>query len=102
MPPQINRTMTPAEWGLLILLSIVWGGSFFFQGIAVRALPPMTIVALRVSLAAILLLMAVRAMGLSMPRDGRVWRNFFGMSLINNILPFSLIVWGQTQIASGL
>lgn len=102
MPPAINRTMTPAEWGLLIALAAVWGGSFFFQGIAVTALPPLTIVALRVSIAAILLLIVVRASGFAMPRGGKVWRSFFGMSLINNILPFSLIVWGQTQIESGL
>ncbi|OCO98356.1 MULTISPECIES: DMT family transporter [unclassified Ensifer] len=94
--------MGAREWGMLILLSLLWGGSFFFIGVAVKALPPVTIVALRVSLAAIALLVIVRVMGLSMPRDRRVWLAFFGMGLLNNLIPFSLIVWGQTHIASGL
>ncbi|HEV7310176.1 DMT family transporter [Ensifer sp.] len=94
--------MGAREWDMLILLSLLWGGSFFFIGIAVKALPPITIVALRVSLAAVTLLVIVRLMGLSMPRDRRVWVAFFGMGLLNNLIPFSLIVWGQTHIASGL
>ncbi|MGF6254046.1 DMT family transporter [Ensifer sp. LBL] len=96
------KVMGAREWGMLILLSILWGGSFFFIGVAVKALPPVTIVALRVSLAALALLAFVRLMGLSMPRDPRVWLAFFGMGLLNNLIPFSLIVWGQTHIASGL
>ena len=96
------KVMGAREWGMLILLSILWGGSFFFIGIAVKALPPFTIVALRVSLAAVALLVFVRFAGLSMPRNGRVWLAFFGMGLLNNLIPFSLIVWGQTHIASGL
>ncbi|MGN7731465.1 MULTISPECIES: DMT family transporter [unclassified Ensifer] len=94
--------MGAQEWGMLIMLSLLWGGSFFFIGIAVKALPPFTIVALRVSLAAVALLVFLRLAGLSMPRDPRVWLAFFGMGLLNNLIPFSLIVWGQTHIASGL
>ncbi|WP_058323711.1 DMT family transporter [Sinorhizobium sp. GL28] len=94
--------MGAREWGMLIMLSLLWGGSFFFIGIAVKALPPFTIVALRVSLAAVALLVFLRLAGLSMPRDPRVWLAFFGMGLLNNLIPFSLIVWGQTHIASGL
>jgi drug/metabolite transporter (DMT)-like permease len=97
-----NRSMGLSEWSLLITLSILWGGSFFFVGIAVLALPPFTIVVLRVGLAAIALNVIVRAMGLSMPMDRRVWAAFFSMGLLNNMIPFSLIVWAQTHIASGL
>ena len=50
-----NKTMTPAEWAMLLTLSLFWGGSFFFVGVAVKELPPLTIVALRVSLAALIL-----------------------------------------------
>ncbi|HEV7318028.1 MAG TPA: DMT family transporter [Ensifer sp.] len=102
LQPVHAKVMGAREWGMLITLSILWGGSFFFIGIAVKALPPITIVALRVSLAAIALLLIIRLMGLSMPRDRRVWLAFFGMGLLNNLIPFSLIVWGQTHIASGL
>ncbi|PNU19749.1 EamA family transporter [Geothermobacter hydrogeniphilus] len=94
--------MRATEWLLLILLSILWGGSFFFVGVAVKALPPFTLVLLRVGLAALALHIVLRGMGLRMPRDGGTWAAFFGMGLLNNMLPFSLIVWGQSQIASGL
>lgn len=90
------------EWTLLILLSVLWGGSFFFVGVAVHELPPFTIVALRVGLAAMTLLVILHLMGLRMPSAPPVWLAFFGMGFINNMVPFSLIVWGQMHIASGL
>lgn len=98
----VNYKMGAMEWVLLIILSVLWGGSFFFVGVAVKALPPFTIVALRVGLAAIALNVVVRATGLRMPTDLRVWGAFLGMGLLNNMIPFCLIVWGQTHIASGL
>lgn len=94
--------MGPLEWSLLVTLSVLWGGSFFFVGVAVTGLPPFTIVALRVGLAAVVLNLVIVAMGLRMPADRRVWLAFFGMGFINNLIPFSLIVWGQTHIAGGL
>jgi drug/metabolite transporter (DMT)-like permease len=90
------------EWLMLITLSLLWGGSFFFVGVAVAELPPLTIVTLRVGLAAITLWIIVLFMGLSLPRSPNVWMAFLIMGLLNNVIPFSLIVWGQTHIASGL
>jgi len=101
MPP-INRTMTAFEWLLLVGLSVLWGGSFFFNRVALDALPPLTLVLLRVGLAAAILMALTRALGIRLPADGHLWRAFFVMGLLNNALPFGLIVWGQTQIASGL
>jgi len=98
----VQKVMGWREWAMLIVLSILWGGSFFFNGIAVRELPPFSIVTLRVGLAALALLVLIRMMGLSMPKDRCIWLAFFGMGFLNNLLPFCLIVWGQTQIASGL
>lgn len=94
--------MTPYEWGLLITLSILWGGSFFFQEVAVRELPTFTIVFSRVALAAVILFLVARLMGTVIPLSLEAWLAFFGMGLLNNVIPFTLIVWGQTQIASGL
>jgi drug/metabolite transporter (DMT)-like permease len=94
--------MNASEWAMLIALSVLWGGSFFFIGVAVKELPPLTIVTLRVGLAAIALLIVCRVMGLKLPREGRIWRAFFAMGILNNIIPFCLIVWGQTHIASGV
>jgi len=98
----VNRPMAPREWGMLVLLSLLWGGSFFFTGVAVRELPPLTIVALRVGLAALLLLAIARAMGLRMPRNLAAWTALAGMGALNNAVPFCLLVWAQTRIASGL
>lgn len=97
-----NRPMTTIEWGLLIALSALWGGSFLFNGILVRELPPLTIVAGRVTLAAVALWTIVRLSGHAVPRSREVWLAFLGMGVLNNVIPFSLIVWGQTHIASGL
>lgn len=96
------KSMSPSEWVMLIILSILWGGSFFFVGIAVEQLPPLTIVSLRVALASLALLTVLRFSGLKLPTRREVWIAFLGMSLLNNVIPFSLIVWGQTHIASGL
>jgi drug/metabolite transporter (DMT)-like permease len=98
----INRSMGLVEWLLLITLSILWGGSFFFIGIAVHALPHFTIVALRVGLAAVALNVVVLAVGLKMPRSWQLWAAFLSMGLLNNMIPFTLIVWGQRHITSGL
>jgi drug/metabolite transporter (DMT)-like permease len=94
--------MSAREWALLIALSLLWGGSFLFNGILVRELPTLTIVALRVALAAIALWTIVRLSGHAVPKSREVWLAFLGMGVLNNIIPFSLIVWGQTHIASGL
>ena len=98
----INQTMRPVEWALLLALSVLWGGSFFFVEIAVRELPTLTIVTLRVGLAAIALWVVVWRLGLATPRGWALWGAFLGMGLLNNVIPFGLIVWGQQTIGSGL
>ncbi|MGA8259534.1 MAG: DMT family transporter [Arenicellales bacterium] len=98
----VSKTMGPVEWSLLIILSVLWGGSFFFVAVAVHGLPPFTIVGLRVALAAVALNAFILASGRRMPADPRIWLAFLGMGVLNNTIPFSLIVWGQTHIASGL
>ena len=102
MTSSINTSMGMREWLMLITLSLLWGGSFFFVGVAVAELPPLTIVTLRVGLAAITLWIIVLFIGLSLPKSPNVWVAFLIMGLLNNVIPFSLIVWGQTHIASGL
>lgn len=99
--PVMAPVMDGRAWALLLALSILWGGSFFFNGVAVRALPSFTLVWLRVAVAALALLLALRVLGQPMPRDRHGWFAFFGMGLLNNVLPFVLIVWGQHRIASG-
>lgn len=102
MPSEMNRPMSAAEYTALIVLSMLWGGSFFFTSVALTALPPLTLVVLRVGLAALVLIMVLPFAGLRLPRQLGPWVAFAGMGLLNNVLPFCLIVWGQTHIASGL
>lgn len=97
----INSEMRLGEWALLISLSLVWAGSFFFNGIAVRELPVISIVIARVGIASLILVPWLVWRGISLPHDASVWRAFLIMGLFNNVLPFCLIVWGQGHISSG-
>ncbi len=90
------------DWSLLALLSVLWGGSFFFIGVVIRELPPLTVVLLRVTLAALILLPLLWLYRIRFPVGLFGWKPFFAIALLNNILPFSLIVVGQTYIPSGL
>ena len=100
--PSLHRQMNAFEWAMLLVLAALWGGSFFFNRVAVGELPVLTVVVARVALAAALLWAALPFAGVAMPRSGAVWRAFFGMGVLNNVVPFCLIVWGQSHIASGV
>jgi drug/metabolite transporter (DMT)-like permease len=100
MPKALS--MTAADWLLLIFLSVLWGGSFFFAKVALAELPPLTLALARVAIAAAILIVLVRAAGLALPAGWGAWRPYFAMGLINNVLPFTLLFWAQTHIASGL
>ncbi len=98
----IQQAMGLREWAMLLVLSLVWGGSFFFVEVAVTQLPTLVIVFSRVLLAAIALWGVILLTGRSIPRSPKVWRTFLVMGLLNNVIPFALIAWGQKSIASGL
>lgn len=98
----INQSMTTKDWAMLLLLSLLWGGSFFFISLAVAELPPLTIVLLRVGIAAITLWAILLISGYEIPKSLKLWRTFFIMGLLNNVIPFALIVWGQNHIGAGL
>lgn len=93
--------MSRANWALLIALSLLWGGSFFFVGVAVAALPVLTIVWLRVALAAAVLALVLAATGTPFP-PRRTWGALAAMGVLNNAIPFTAFVLAQGQIASGL
>lgn len=92
----------PMDWGLLVLLSLLWGGSFLCVGIAVQELPVLTIIALRVSLAALVLWGIALFSGHQRPRGRKTWQAFLALGLLNNVIPFGLIVFGQQTIGAGL
>jgi drug/metabolite transporter (DMT)-like permease len=97
-----NDRIDARDWSLLGLLSILWGGSFFFNGLVLKQLPPLTVVFLRVAIAAIILLPLLFTYRIRLPKGLSGWKPFFAIGFLNNVLPFSLIVIGQTYIPSGL
>lgn len=97
-----NDPIDGRDWALLALLSVLWGGSFFFSGFALHDLTPLTLVFVRVALAAMILVPLLWAYRIEFPSGFSGWRPFFVIALLNNVLPFSLIVVAQTYIASGL
>lgn len=94
--------MTSRAWSLLLVLSVLWGGSFFFYKVLVTALPPVTIALGRVVLAAIPLNLLLLARGDKLPKDWGSWLGFIAMGMLNNVLPFALIAYGETKVSSGL
>lgn len=98
----LPSAMGAKEWTMLLALSFLWGGSFFFFKVLSLTLPPFTVVLGRVGFAAIVLNLLLVVRRQFMPKDLRLWGAFAAMGVLNNVIPFSLIVFGETRIASGL
>jgi drug/metabolite transporter (DMT)-like permease len=96
-----QQTLSPRAWGLLTFLALVWGGSYLSNRIALEEVPVFTTVAFRVTGASVALWLWVIARRLPLPAP-RLALRFLGMGILNNVIPFTLIVWGQQHIASGL
>ena len=94
--------MSLRDWTMLFTLGLLWGGSFFFSAIAVTEIPPLVLVLFRVVLAAaaLHLYLAVRgpSFAIALPLAG----SFLVLGLVNNVIPFSLMFLGQTEIGAGL
>jgi drug/metabolite transporter (DMT)-like permease len=98
----IRAVMNRSDWLILGTLALIWGGAFFFIGVAVRHVPPLTYVWLRLTIAAAAMWLFLYFKGekLGLPRSA--WGSILLLALLNNALPFTLFGWGQTHIASGL
>ena len=94
--------MSRADWGIIMLLSLLWGGAFFLIELGLRGFPPNTLVLLRMTLAVPPMLFALWLLKMKLPTDAKSWRQLFILGAINAALPFILFFWGQTQIDSGL
>lgn len=92
---------TALAWLLLLLLSSLWGTSFLLIALAIQSLSPASVVMIRLSLGAVVLLLALRLSRQQLPRRSRDWMQFATLALIGNVLPFLLIAWGQQYITSG-
>ncbi|GAJ90561.1 hypothetical protein RRH01S_01_00250 [Rhizobium rhizogenes NBRC 13257] len=98
----LTRSMSASDWGQLLLLGSLWGGSFFFARIAVADIPPLALVLYRVSIAALVLHLWLRLRGISFAPALAKPGSFLCLALLNNVIPFSLIFTGQTKIGAGL
>lgn len=99
---QQTSHMNRLDWAILLILSFLWGGSFFLGKIALQAISPWAIVFARLFLAAMTLNVIAFLLRKFPPLNARLWGQLFILGLINNAIPFSLIFWGQQYIASGL
>jgi drug/metabolite transporter (DMT)-like permease len=100
--PVIRSQMNRSDWLILGILAAIWGGAFLFIGIAVKHVPPLTYVWLRLTIAAIAMWTYLKVRGHSLGLPKQVWGAILLLALLNNALPFTLFGWGQTHIASGL
>ncbi len=94
--------MSATIWLLLILLSVIWGGSFLFGRIAVLEIPPLVVVLARVALAALAIWLFIAITGRKIALSRWFVINIAGMAILNNVIPFTCILYGQTEIGSGL
>ena len=101
-PPMIRIMMNRGDWLTLLALAAIWGGAFFFISVAVREVAPLTYVWARLSIAAMALWLFLWWRGTSVGLPRSVWGAIIVLTLFNNVIPFILFGWGQTQIASGL
>lgn len=100
--PPVRRAMSARDWGMLVLLGAIWGGSFFFARVAVTEIPPLNLVLFRVAIAALALHLYLAVAGPSFRLAFPMAASFFLLAILNNIIPFTLMFAGQTEIGAGL
>lgn len=93
---------TRTEWLLFATLGFAWGSSYLWIKIGVETLPPFTLIAARLAIAALLLGVVLRLTGLTLPRERRAYGHLLVMATVNIALPFFLITWGEQSIDSAL
>src|SRR5689334_9489721 len=101
-PAKAVPSMSATDWALLVFLSVLWGGSFYFAKIAVAEIPPLTLALGRVAIAATVLAVFTRLIVGPLPRSPATWRQFVLIAALNNAIPFVLLFWGQIHISIGL
>ncbi|MEO8547061.1 MAG: DMT family transporter [Sphingomicrobium sp.] len=98
----IRNVMNGSDWTILLALALIWGGAFFFIGVAVHQVAPLTYVWVRLTIAAAAMWLFLWWRGESAGLPRSAWRSILVLALFNNVVPFILFGWGQTHIASGL
>lgn len=98
---QSSPRLDGVGWGLIAILSILWGGAFFLIEVGLRSYPPMTLVLMRLALAVPPMWLAMRFMGERLPGEPRIWALLSVVGALNCALPFALFFWGQQYLDSG-
>jgi len=94
--------MRATDWLLLVFLSVLWGSTYFFIAVALPEVPPVTLALLRVAIAALALVPLALALGYRMPATPGGWWLYVVLAAVNNVIPFTLMIYGQTRIAGSL
>lgn len=97
-----QRSLSPRAWAELFLLAAIWGASFLAIRIALDEIPVVVLVLHRTGWAMLALWLVVLLRGAAMPRDLRSWLAFAVMGLLNNVIPFALMGWGQLHVPTGM
>jgi len=95
-------TARPVDLALLLVLATLWGASFTFIKVGVETIPPVTLIAGRTSVAALVLLAVMRYRGIGLPTDRALWRRFLSQACLNSVFPFTLIAWAEQTVDAGL
>ncbi|MCK1491336.1 EamA family transporter [Bradyrhizobium sp. 180] len=90
------------ELALLVALATLWGGSYTFIKLGVATIPPVTLIAARTTIAGLLLLAVMRARGIGMPTDRETWQRFAFQAVLNSVIPWTLIAWGERHVDAAL
>ncbi len=91
---------TPYNWLSIILLGLIWGGTFMVVAMALEGYGPLTVAAARTTLGAVSLLILVQVLRRPYPTDPTVWRYLLVIGALNTALPFALLSWGQQYVPS--
>ncbi|MCK1543987.1 EamA family transporter [Bradyrhizobium sp. 147] len=95
-------TNIAVELALLVALATLWGGSYTFIKLGVATIPPVTLIAARTTIAGLLLLAVMRARGIGMPTDRETWQRFAFQAVLNSVIPWTLIAWGERHVDAAL
>jgi drug/metabolite transporter (DMT)-like permease len=90
------------ELALLLLLATLWGASYTFIKLGVATIPPITLIAARTLIAGLLLVVIMRARGLTLPKDAAIWRRFLFQACLNSVIPWTMIAWSERWLDAGL
>lgn len=98
----MSHALTPRVWFELLVLALLWGGSFLAIRTALDEIGVLSVVAHRVIWAALCLWVIVFARRMAVPKEWRLWGAFLVMGCLNNVIPFTLMAWGQLHVETGL